>query len=271
MGVEVSTDRLWQRADERGLARLVFVNMLDRERADFFRTLDSLKDAFGPHVGRDRDPDRRRARDARHRRPDRHEGLRVRGRGPRQRERDRRSRTRSPTQAAGVPREADGRGRRELRRADGALPRGRGDLPRRDRRRAQGRRHARARSSRSPAASRRRTSAPTGCSTRSSRTCPRRPSKGAVTARDGDGQRGRDRARRGRRAGRLRLQDAGRPVRRPHQPVPRLLGRREARLAADQRARPLARSASASCSSRRARRWATRTSSAPATSARSRS
>jgi elongation factor G len=50
MGVEVSTDRLWQRASERGLARLVFVNMLDRERADFFRTLESLKDAFGPHV-----------------------------------------------------------------------------------------------------------------------------------------------------------------------------------------------------------------------------
>ncbi len=50
MGVEVSTDRLWQRARERELARLVFVNMLDRERADFFRTLDSLKDAFGPHV-----------------------------------------------------------------------------------------------------------------------------------------------------------------------------------------------------------------------------
>jgi elongation factor G len=50
MGVEVSTDRLWQRAQERGLARLVFVNMLDRERADFFRTLDSLKDAFGPHA-----------------------------------------------------------------------------------------------------------------------------------------------------------------------------------------------------------------------------
>jgi elongation factor G len=50
MGVEVSTDRLWQRASERGLARLVFVNMLDRERADFFRTLDSLKEAFGAHV-----------------------------------------------------------------------------------------------------------------------------------------------------------------------------------------------------------------------------
>jgi len=50
MGVEVSTGRLWERAAERGLARLVFVNMLDRERADFFRTLDALKDAFGPHV-----------------------------------------------------------------------------------------------------------------------------------------------------------------------------------------------------------------------------
>src|ERR671922_766714 len=50
MGVEVSTDRLWQRASERELARLVFVNMLDRERADFFRTLDSLKDVFGPHA-----------------------------------------------------------------------------------------------------------------------------------------------------------------------------------------------------------------------------
>ena len=50
MGVEVSTERLWQRAEELELARLVFVNMLDRERADFFRTLESLKDSFGQHV-----------------------------------------------------------------------------------------------------------------------------------------------------------------------------------------------------------------------------
>ena len=50
MGVEVSTQRLWTRAAELGVARLIFVNMLDRERADFFRTLDSLKAAFGPHV-----------------------------------------------------------------------------------------------------------------------------------------------------------------------------------------------------------------------------
>jgi elongation factor G len=50
MGVEVHTDRLWQRADGEGLARLVFVNMLDRERADFFRALESLQKAFGNHV-----------------------------------------------------------------------------------------------------------------------------------------------------------------------------------------------------------------------------
>ena len=50
LGVEVGTQRLWQRAQELGVARLVYVNMLDRERADFFRVLDALKDAFGPHV-----------------------------------------------------------------------------------------------------------------------------------------------------------------------------------------------------------------------------
>jgi elongation factor G len=50
MGVEVTTSRLWERAAELGLARTVFVNMLDRERADFFRSLESLKQAFGQHV-----------------------------------------------------------------------------------------------------------------------------------------------------------------------------------------------------------------------------
>src|ERR1700760_1917007 len=42
MGVEVSTARLWARAAELDIARMVCVNMLDRERADFFRTLDGL-------------------------------------------------------------------------------------------------------------------------------------------------------------------------------------------------------------------------------------
>ena len=50
LGVEVGTTRLWARAAELDLARMVCVTMLDRERADFFRTLEQLKDAFGPHV-----------------------------------------------------------------------------------------------------------------------------------------------------------------------------------------------------------------------------
>jgi elongation factor G len=41
-GVEVSTDRLWRRADELGLPRIVHVNLLDRERADFDAALESL-------------------------------------------------------------------------------------------------------------------------------------------------------------------------------------------------------------------------------------
>src|SRR5579871_2473400 len=50
MGAEVTTQRLWKIAAERDIARMLYVNMLDRERADFYRTLDSLKAAFGPHV-----------------------------------------------------------------------------------------------------------------------------------------------------------------------------------------------------------------------------
>ena len=48
MGVEVGTSRAWKLADDLGLARLVFVNMLDRERADFFRTLEALRAQLSP-------------------------------------------------------------------------------------------------------------------------------------------------------------------------------------------------------------------------------
>ena len=44
MGVEVGTSRVWKRAEELGIARLLFVNMLDRERADFFRALGQLQE-----------------------------------------------------------------------------------------------------------------------------------------------------------------------------------------------------------------------------------
>jgi elongation factor G len=47
MGVEVQTSRNWKRAEELGLARVIFVNMLDRERADFFRVLEQLRAQFG--------------------------------------------------------------------------------------------------------------------------------------------------------------------------------------------------------------------------------
>jgi elongation factor G len=50
LGVEVQTERLWARADERGLARVLFSNMLDRERADFDVALAALQGAFGQQV-----------------------------------------------------------------------------------------------------------------------------------------------------------------------------------------------------------------------------
>jgi elongation factor G len=43
MGVEVGTSRLWKRATTHGDARVIAVNMLDRERADFFRVLGALQ------------------------------------------------------------------------------------------------------------------------------------------------------------------------------------------------------------------------------------
>ncbi|MDX6451252.1 MAG: elongation factor [Gaiellaceae bacterium] len=44
MGVEVNTARVWNRAEELELSRVVFVNMLDRERADFYRVLTAVQE-----------------------------------------------------------------------------------------------------------------------------------------------------------------------------------------------------------------------------------
>ena len=46
MGLEVGTARVKHLADDLGLARVLFVNMLDRERADFFRTLAQIQEQF---------------------------------------------------------------------------------------------------------------------------------------------------------------------------------------------------------------------------------
>ena len=44
MGVEVNTSRVWNRAEELELSRVLFVNMLDRERADFYRVLAAVQE-----------------------------------------------------------------------------------------------------------------------------------------------------------------------------------------------------------------------------------
>jgi len=49
MGVEVQTARNWARAAEGNLSRVLFVNMLDRERADFFRVLGALQEQLSEH------------------------------------------------------------------------------------------------------------------------------------------------------------------------------------------------------------------------------
>ena len=49
-GVEVQTEYAWELALEEGLPRAIFVNKLDRERADFQATLDQLVSSFGNQV-----------------------------------------------------------------------------------------------------------------------------------------------------------------------------------------------------------------------------
>ena len=46
-GVEVQTEKVWGYAEEYALPRLIVVNRMDRERASFVRTLESLERAFG--------------------------------------------------------------------------------------------------------------------------------------------------------------------------------------------------------------------------------
>ena len=163
----------WNRAEELELSRVVFVNMLDRERADFYRTLAALQEQLSSScvaiqlpIGAEHeltgivdllhncaymDPSAARARATRCRSP-----------------------TRWPTTAAEY--------REKLLDAvvetDEALMErylGGEELdPHDDRGGAQDRRHERRALSRSRAASRRRTSARTRCSTCSSRACRRR-------------------------------------------------------------------------------------------------
>ena len=49
-GVEVNTEKVWKFAEEYHLPRVIVVNKMDRERASFTRTLESLQKKFGKNV-----------------------------------------------------------------------------------------------------------------------------------------------------------------------------------------------------------------------------
>jgi len=46
-GVEVGTELAWRYVEERGIPRLIFVNKIDRENADFFRVVGEVQSHFG--------------------------------------------------------------------------------------------------------------------------------------------------------------------------------------------------------------------------------
>ena len=46
-GVEVGSEQVWTYCEEIARPRLIFINKMDRENADFYRTVDELKTKFG--------------------------------------------------------------------------------------------------------------------------------------------------------------------------------------------------------------------------------
>src|SRR5205807_2382195 len=46
-GVEPQSETVWRQADKYGVPRIVFINKMDRIGADFWRTIDMLKDRLG--------------------------------------------------------------------------------------------------------------------------------------------------------------------------------------------------------------------------------
>jgi len=47
-GIEVGSEQVWAYSNEANLPRLIFINKMDRENADFFRTVAELQSRFGP-------------------------------------------------------------------------------------------------------------------------------------------------------------------------------------------------------------------------------
>lgn len=46
-GIEVGTDKTWERLKAKNIPRLLFINKLDKENSDFQKTVDSIREAFG--------------------------------------------------------------------------------------------------------------------------------------------------------------------------------------------------------------------------------
>ena len=134
-GVEVQTTRLWDRSKQLGLSRVIFVNMLDRERADFFTVIEQLREQFSKHAS----PCRSRSATSTSSRGSSTSSTcaptcrrRAAARAIRST-----SRRRSPRTRRLLSRAARGRRRRDRRGAHGALPRGGRGLGRRARGRAE--------------------------------------------------------------------------------------------------------------------------------------
>ena len=45
-GVKIGTEKVWSFTDEKDLPRIIFINKMDRERADFFKVVDEISDTF---------------------------------------------------------------------------------------------------------------------------------------------------------------------------------------------------------------------------------
>ena len=222
MGVEVSTERLWRARRRRGpgAARL---RQHARPRARrLLPALDSLKAAFGPHVVATEIPIGAEHEVARRRRPDRHEGLRLRGR---------RART-TPTEVE-IPEELRAQAEEYREKLMDEVAENSDELMERylegeeiDHEEIvtvlkQGVTDGQIFPVTCGVATR--TSAPTACSRRWSRTCPRRRCAAPLHGRRRRGRGGRDR--RPTRTGELVayvFKTLRRPLRRADQPLPRL-------------------------------------------------
>lgn len=49
-GIKVGTEKVWSFADEQGLPRIIFINKLDRERADFFKVVEEISQTFDAKI-----------------------------------------------------------------------------------------------------------------------------------------------------------------------------------------------------------------------------